>query len=998
MPRSFVRGVPPSRAASNAPSLALALALALTFAAGTTARAHERLARVYDERDGLAVAEIFQLAQDAKGFLWIGGSGGIVRFDGRDFRRWAPESIRHVVRSVCADSTGQVLVTAADEPLWILHGDSLAALRGPDRRPVRDWRDAALSADGTAGVLWSDRVGVREPLGRWRVLPGPGFDESGLESVLPWAGDTLLVSTARALYAVSGGGARRVADFGRVVAARPWPDGGMVALTSSGELWRVVAGERELLLRGGRGVGLAVRGRRIWASMGANVLGLAPGSPPDTIAPSSWCPLGRSPFVDREGNLWLGAFGGLVQMPEPATRIWGPAEGLPSPAHAFGVARAGDRVRVMTWFGAADVDPRLERGAVRSAGKISGGCFPDAQGRLWWSDLDEGFRVREPGPGNARERFYPEPGLHRVAASFPRRDGTTWLATDDGPYLARPDGGRPARCGSPPPAAWGAGWRDTWIQGVVEDEGGRLWLARGAEVASADAESLARGGPVAWRVEALPGAEQVNALRLLEGGDLWAATSIAGVWRRHAGRWAEEPASAGLPSLRVYNLERARGGGWWLLADGWIGRVEPRPAASGGGWRVLETLSAWQGLPTLQASGLLEDADGGLWIASLRGLVEVPAIARLAPRAVPGVDLVEARADGRSRPLDSTLTLPWRRNDLELRFTAHSFRDPSHLRYQARMLPGGDWMETREPVFHAVDLGSGRHTFEVRASLDGEHWSAEPARLSFAVARPWYLEPWALVALALWGAALAWAAHRVRVAMLLRLERQRMRIAMDLHDEMGSGLGSIGILAGLAADGPLEDGARRRLAGEIAALSSDLGATLSEIVRSLREGPDTLDRWVSQLVERAQRLVPGPRPELRLALPAAIPSVALASEVRRELMLAAVEALHNAVRHADARVITLGFEPEGGRWRLWIEDDGRGLPPDAFARQGSFGLGNMRRRLQAVHGEVEWSARCDGGTRVEMRFAPAPAVERGGRLARMFVRNRGGGNGGRIES
>lgn len=991
MPRSFVRGAPPSRAALAGPCLALALALASALAA--PARAHERLARLYDERDGLAVAETFHLAQDAKGFLWIASSGGVVRFDGREFRRWASDSVRHLARTVWADELGRVLVVAADEPLWLVHGDTIEALPGPDRRPVRNVVAAALAPHGSVGVAWSDRVGVREPRGRWRVLPAAAFDSSGFVRVLPGAGDTLLVATRRALYAIREQEApRRLADVGWVWAARPWPDGGLVALTRQGEIWRLGAGAPQLLLRGEEGSGLAVRGRRIWAAMGSCVLGFTPGSPPDTIAPSAWCPMGQAPFVDREGTLWLGAFGGLVQMPEPETRIWGPPEGLPSPPHAFGVARAGANVRVLTWFGACEVDPAHPERRASPAGRISGGCHPDAQGRLWWAAIDRGFRVLDAGG----ERFFPFPGLHRVAASFPRAGGSAWLATDDGPFLAGPEGGRPAPCASPPPPGWGASWHGSGVSGVVEDRDGRLWLARGGEVASAPAESVAHGARVAWRVEALPGAEYIHALRVLPGGDLWAATSVAGLWRRHAGHWREEPGNASLPSLRVYDLLPARAGGWWLLADGWIGRVDALAAGEGGGWRVREELTAWQGLPTLQAGGLLEDPDGRLWIASLRGLVEMPAAARRSARTVPAVELVDARIGGRAAPLDSSLVLPFRRNDLELRFTALSFRDPSHLRYQVRLLPGGSWVETREPVFHAVDLPAGRHALEVRASLDGERWSERPARLSFAVARPWYLEPWALLAFALWGAALAWGAHRLRVAMLLRLERQRLRIAMDLHDEMGSGLGSIGILAGLAADGPLEDGARRRLAGEIASLSSDLGATLSEIVRSLREGPDTLDRWVAQLVERAQRLVPGPRPELRVVLPAAIPPARLSPEVRRELMLAAVELLHNAARHSCACTVTLGFARAGVHWRLWIEDDGRGLPSDAFARAGSFGLGNVRRRLAAARGSVEWHARPGGGTRVEIHFVPSfPAVP-GGRLARMFVRGRGGGGAGRI--
>jgi signal transduction histidine kinase/ligand-binding sensor domain-containing protein len=982
MPRGPVGRPWPQRvAACRGAALALALAAACTG----PARAHERLARLFDERDGLTAAEIFNLAQDSRGFLWIGGSGGIVRFDGREFRRWAPDSVRHVVRAVWADASAGLLVAAADEPLWLVRGDSISPVPGPDLQPVRGWNDAALTPGGTLGVILSDRVDVRDPRGRWRTLPGAAFDSSGFVRVLPAGGDTLLVTTRAALYVIApGASARMLARIGWVWAAKPWPDGGMVALTRRGEIWRLGAGAPQLLLRGERGNGLAVRGHRLWVSFGSCVVGFSPGSPPDTIAPSPWCPMGQAPLVDREGTLWLGAFGGLVQMPEPETRIWGPPEGLPTPPHAFGVARAGGGVRVMTWFGACEVDPSRPERPAAPLGNISGGCFPDARGRLWWADPGRGFRVLE----NGSTRAYANPEIHRVAGSFARSDGSAWLATDDGLFVVPRQGGAPRACGAPPPTEWGT-WSDSWIQGVVEDPAGRLWIARGNEIASAPADSVARGDAVSWRLEELHGAEQVNALRLLPGGDLWVATSIAGVWRRHADRWAEDSGNATLPSLRVYNLEPARGGGWWLLADGWIGRVEPRAMSEGGGWREHEALTAWQGLPSLQAGDLLEDPDGRLWIASLLGLVEMPPDSRRAWRSVPAVQLVEARVGGRTAPLGERLSLPHHRNDLELNFTALSFRDPSQLRYQVRLLPGGNWMETREPVFHAVDLSPGRHALEVRASLDGTRWSAEPARLAFEVRRPWYQEPWVMLAFALGMAALAWAAHRVRVGMLLRLERQRLSIAMDLHDEMGSGLGSIGILAGLAADGPLEDGARRRLAGEIADLSRDLGATLSEIVRSMRGAPDTLEHWAAQLAERAQRLVPGPSPELRLVLPEAMPGARLAPEVRRELMLAAVELLHNAVRHSHPAVVTLGLERAGESWRLWVEDDGRGLPADAFSRAGSFGLGNVRRRLVSVGGTAEWGPRPGGGTRAELIFTPAPPGQNGGPLGRIFVRARG---------
>jgi len=263
----------------------------------------------------------------------------------------------------------------------------------------------------------------------------------------------------------------------------------------------------------------------------------------------------------------------------------------------------------------------------------------------------------------------------------------------------------------------------------------------------------------------------------------------------------------------------------------------------------------------------------------------------------------------------------------------------------------------------------GHYHAEVGATLDGERWSPVSAAFGFVVDRPWYLRAWALGALGACILSAGYAAYRLRLAVHLRLERQRARIAMDLHDEMGSALGAIGILAGVATQPSLADVERCKLAAQIADTAEGLGEVLGDIVWSLHEGSAKLDALFAHLRERAGRLFPGATTTLVIDAPEPVPGVPLSVPVCGQVQRIALEALHNAARHAGARRIVLGLAPAGGRrWRLSVEDDGVGLPT-ARATRG-LGLTSMRRRARELGAELELESSAAGGTRVALVFEP----------------------------
>jgi len=285
---------------------------------------------------------------------------------------------------------------------------------------------------------------------------------------------------------------------------------------------------------------------------------------------------------------------------------------------------------------------------------------------------------------------------------------------------------------------------------------------------------------------------------------------------------------------------------------------------------------------------------------------------------------------------------------LELEFAALSFRDRPLLRFRSRLSGHGEWSApTRSPVLQFAALSPGAYRAEMAASLDAEHWSEVPAAIEFTVRPPWYRTWWARLFFIVLILGIATWIYRLRVAALLRVERERTRIAMDLHDELGTGLGSIGMLAGVAARDDLEVGERKRIAREIASVSGLLGTGLRSLVWSLRTGHAGIAELGAQIADHARRLFPGDTPRLSVQLPAQVSGAPLPPEVRQNVLLFALEALHNIARHAHAQQATLTLRVlDTGGLCLSVDDDGSGFDPNADSTGA--GLESMRRRAAAI--------------------------------------------------
>lgn len=929
--------------------------------------AQDRLVRRFGH-EGELVPPVVALAQDSVGFLWASTRTGLFRFDGTRFQHWAPELLPRGVGTIIVSPAGTVVVVDADGRVLELTADGARELSGNARRSPDYTQIAAFDGDGRLWVVGSDgRVAWRAEDGAWHPLRRdvlPGDTARKLFSAGRLGG--ILVAGGHGLWHLTAGRApRRVLAGHLIVDARTVGDGLVLAMSASSDLIRVQQrGEPEVVPRTTafpvtRGISLAERDGTVWLGTDRYLVAVDTAGGMEILGSRHGVIAGGPLLVDHEGSLWHAGFTTLSQYPEPNTRVWTENHGLRS-NHTRFLARSGDMIWVTTWQGSTGLLRRRAGGWA-----VGPDVLPSALGEFCtggdgsvWTGTRNGIARLE-----STEMTVVHAGTSfGLGVCAPASDGGSWIATGVGVHHLTADGAGLKRI-APPPALL----PDSMVSVVLEDGAGRLWVNTRERICHAPATSVLEGLTVTWTCEDLPpGTVHLNRMIELPHGHLWAASTNLGVLHRTAAGWAPLAANGDLPTRSILNLVPSRRGGIWLMGAGVLRRVQPRP--DGVGWTTLERLGAWHGLPSVGGGDLLEEPDGTLWIATSQGVVHVPPRARTPEIRAPRMALVEGRVDGQRVSLNGDIELPADRNRLELRFAALTFRDPGRVRYQVRLSPGAEWADTDgQPLFTWVDLPAGRHQPQVRASVDGVNWSAQPAGFAFRVLPPWYRTPWAMTGLLLLAGVLLFAVYRARLAYLLGLERQRTRIAMDLHDEMGSGLASIGILAGVLSENVRDARTGKRIAREMARTAEELGTSLSDIVWALDPQRATLEELAARLAEHGARLF-ADDVQFDAQFPEEWPSAALSLPVRRNVLLMGLEALHNAARHAEARNVVLRLQPEGQAWLLTLSDDGTGLPARHSESARGRGLRAMRRRAAEIGGSINWVSRPGQGTTVRLRF------------------------------
>jgi signal transduction histidine kinase/ligand-binding sensor domain-containing protein len=984
--------------------------------------------RVWTKQQGLPDNSVTAVLQTRDGYLWVGTSAGLVRFDGVRFLPFIPVSEKTNaplrVTALCEDASGRLWIGTQGEGLFCYADGVIAPY--PAQTNLLDVTINSMAED-SAGRLW---LGTPSGLSRLekdrltRFTARDGLPGDFVSNVHVARSGTVWITTRGGMCQFKNGQifpypfqtdspGRNPESLGvyedRTGNLWAFGDTYLVNLTEGKHLNHFGSGDNISSLRiwslcegrhGELWIGTSGKGLYCFTDEKFSPISLRNGGLTSDV---------RALCEDREGNLWLGTYGGgLVRLQPRNVRVFDAGVGLPNRAAVCLALNPQGRA----WIG-------LDRGGLYAGtaerfDRFSGEAAADLQNLVSSIAVapDSSLWVGTPGCGvycvaNQRTVHYgTADGLSDNLVLTLAVDGSNavWAGTFSG-TLNRIANGSLTRFGTVD------GLPDRPITAILPSRGG-LWLG-------CNDGTVVRGeaGKFKTVIERTAfGGRAIRALHEDAAGRIWLGLAGGRLACIVTGRYLDWDLSLGLADDAISGILSDDDGDLWLGTSRAIYHVVPADiTAALAGQAPVRCQSVFEadsvaGVATACGwPGALKAADGKLWFAMAVGVVTLDP-QRLMVDATPLPVLLESlTVNGVARPgtlakmsgtatngAAESLRLPSDLHSLEIQFTAPNFSAPEKIRFRHR-LDGfeTDWVDgAGERSVHYGHLPYGHYTFRVQAGTANE-WDKNEAAFTFIIPTPIWLTEWAMAIYVLAAVILVAGTARLvsnrrlrrRLAVLAQqqaMERERMRIAQDMHDEIGSKLTKISFMSE-RAKGELQgqEPVARKL-NSIANTSRDLLQSLDEIVWAVNPHNDTLEHLAAYLGHYATEYLQNTSVECELHIPQGLPHHPLSAEARHNLFLAFEEALNNALKHGHASRIRVEMQAAPGQFEINVEDNGCGFEvgaitstrPDPTAlleKRTGHGMQNLQQRLADVGGKCSLRSQPGHGTTVTLTVPLAAA-------------------------
>jgi signal transduction histidine kinase len=636
-------------------------------------------------------------------------------------------------------------------------------------------------------------------------------------------------------------------------------------------------------------------------------------------------PVGQTPrslCVDANQNVWVATqTGDLYQRAAAGWRQW-------------------DLYRDLKTLGVTCV-------VADAKGTVWAGCTEDKVSR--WDGakfLDDRLPERRWGPG-------------RIVSMLVARDDTLWVGRGDEVLHRTPTGWK----------VFTAGANRAAISVLAQDRVGDVWAGTIA------GHLLRVHGAGLVHQEGGHRDEAVRCLLPTPDGALWVGRTQR-LERLKERRWSEVTAAHGLTGGALSQLTLDDRERVWLgvdqgvlvarlkdlneAADGLVERIHFSPYTTGG----------IQASPGFTPNSALMKG-GWLWYCSRTGVVTADLNAAGSNSVAPKVSIESVRLGGSEKPAGGSLRFGPRPEHISFELGAMSFRLPDKVRLFHRIEGvDRDWVEVgKDRIAQYPRLPPGQHVLQVRAVNEDGVRSEREAMLAFEVVPSFWEKPFFRLVLVLASMIGAFFAARYFVLRSMRKEAEalreqvavhgeRVRIARDMHDQLGASLTQISLITDLMAGESTGD----KRVTQLGRAARQATTALDEIVWAVNPKHDHLGSVLEYLAQQAVNLLEPAGLRCRLDFPEDAPDRHLPAEFRHQVFLIVREAVNNVIKHASAKEVTLAAQVTPDVLHLLITDDGRG----GVEQTGGDGLQNMKSRAQALGGECDIRSAPSGGTTVEL--------------------------------
>lgn len=553
------------------------------------------------------------------------------------------------------------------------------------------------------------------------------------------------------------------------------------------------------------------------------------------------------------------------------------------------------------------------------------------------------------------------------------------------------------------PVAWPAGHPAAEVTFMVAESDSTAWFATATGGLFRLAINSGEDEPSAVVLELIPppagNTAAITSIVPLPNGPVWIATRGAGLWRWQGGEWSQVASIQGLPTETVLAAVPDAAGRLWCVAPRLFFAVMLDELAATADRRIdrchcwivtRDDRTAFFDPAIVPPDIATIDRDGTILVVLPTGIAACFPDRLPLGSPPPPVSVSDVRIDGQPlRPLTTMARVSPDPRLVEIFLGESLLPVPTNARVEHQLVGiDPDWIETpadRRLVYER--LPPGRHPLRLRSTNEAGTWTDSAPACTLDIAPAWWERPavrWgAMLAVALTTAAATLsfqsrktAARMERLRQQATLDRERMRIARDMHDDLGTSLTQISLLADLAGRKAAPEAAASL--AHISRIACDTVAAFDEIVWAVNPEHDTLQHLLGYLALSASETLASLGIECRLDIPSHVPPRIAPAEFRRGVLLIVKEAVTNIVRHAEARQVAICWRVAGERLTITITDDGQGTSSAGSARpRPALGLDNMHRRAEELGGGCTVTVGPTGGTQVTLDL-PLPRDDHAG--------------------